>query len=122
MNTQNKMVELLDNNKGIILFPEGKTSYMGVSKDFKPGSFKMCAENNISIIPITIYYSDQISKNGSFVVPNVFNLKVTVHIHKPISNSNWEELRKEAYNKIDGTLKEKYKELNINYEELDSTV
>ncbi len=117
MNTQNKMLELLDNNKTIILFPEGTISYMGVSKEFKPGSFKMCADNNISIIPMTIYYNKQINKNGKFSLSNMFNLKVTVHIHKAISNSNWEELRTDTYNKIIGTLKDKYKELNINYEQ-----
>jgi 1-acyl-sn-glycerol-3-phosphate acyltransferase len=117
MNTQNRMLELLNNNKGIILFPEGTISYMGVSKEFKPGSFKMCADNNISIIPMTIYYNKQINKNGKFILSKLFNLKVTVHIHKPISNSNWEELRTETYNKIVGTLKDKYKELNINFEQ-----
>ncbi len=117
MNTQNKMLELLENDKGVILFPEGTVSYMGVSKEFKPGSFKMCAENNISVIPITIYYDKRISNDEKYVVSNVFNLKVTVHIHKPISNSNWEELRTQTYKKIVGTLKDKYKELNVNYEQ-----
>ena len=115
LETQNKIVEKINENNTVIIFPEGKISRLGLSKEFKPGSFKMCANNNISIIPITIYYNKRVGYdiNNKYNVFNLINSIVTLEIHKPIYDQNWEILRTKVYNTIIDPLKNKYKQLNI---------
>lgn len=113
--TKDKILNIINNNNTVILFPEGTVSRLGISKDFKSGSFRLCAENDISIIPITLEYNKRIGMGESdgFNPKDLYNTHATLHIHKPISNTNWEELKQETYDTIVNPIKEKYKRLNI---------
>ena len=115
LETQNKILEKINENNTVIIFPEGTISRLGLSKEFKPGCFKLCADNNISIIPITIYYNKRIGLdfNNKYNVLNLKNVTATIEIHKPIYNSDWEKFRTNVYNTIIDPIKTKYKKLNI---------
>lgn len=110
-----KMVEIINNNDTVILFPEGDISRKGISSEFKPGSFKMCSENNIKILPITLDYNKRIGRynNEIFNIFKWYNTEVTITIHKPIYNEDPEILQKITYNTIVNPLIQKYKERNI---------
>jgi 1-acyl-sn-glycerol-3-phosphate acyltransferase len=110
-----KIIEVVNDNNTVILFPEGTVTRLGLSEKFKPGSFKICAENQISILPVTIRYNKRIGMNISdgFNVKSIFNSNATIEIHKPIYDLNYEILQNKVYETIVNPLKSTYKNLNI---------
>ena len=112
---KNKMLRVVNENNTVIIFPEGTTSRKGIPSEFKPGSFKMCAENSIKIIPITLEYDKRIGmgQNDQFDINTWFNTGVTITIHKPIYDKDPEILQKQVHSTIVDNLKEKYKKRNI---------
>lgn len=109
------IVKHINNNNLVLLFPEGKTSRLGISKEFKPGSFKICSDNKIKILPITIYYNKSLGYiyKKSYSLENWFNTKIDIIIHEPIYNEDPIILQKLTYNTIVNPLIKKYKERNI---------
>jgi len=104
--TKNRILELIDKNN-ILLFPEGECTKSGIPVDFKPGSFKLCSENNIYILPISLEYHQDIGVNrhDKIDINKWFNISVTIHIHEPIINSNWEKLKNNVLQIIKSPLK-----------------
>lgn len=96
------MLEKIDNGDTVLIFPEGSTSKTGIPTQFKPGSFKMCADNDISILPITLEFDKKIGLDTSDPVKleKWFNLITTIHIHKSIYDKNWQILMDNVFNKI----------------------
>jgi 1-acyl-sn-glycerol-3-phosphate acyltransferase len=82
-----KIIEEINNNNTILLFPEGKVTKKGIPNSFKPGSFELCKENSISILPISIKYNKKIGvndgDNANFL--EWFNLEPTLYIHDIIN-------------------------------------
>lgn len=101
INTKQIILEKIKKNN-ILIFPDGETVKTGKPKFFKPGSFKLCVENNIKILPVTIIYNKDISvsKNEKINVNNFYNLIATVYIHEPVYNRDWEQLRSVVFNTI----------------------
>ena len=100
--TKKNMLETINNNNNILIFPEGECTRSGIPRDFKPGSFKMCSENNIWILPITLRYEQDIGVNRTdkIDINKWFNISVHMYIHSPIYNDNWEVLKNDVFNII----------------------
>ena len=96
------MLEKIDDGDTVLLFPEGKPTRSGIPTDFKPGSFRLCADNDISILPITLEFNKKIGIDTTdpIKLDKWFNLKTTIHIHEPIYNKNWEILMEKVFIKI----------------------
>jgi 1-acyl-sn-glycerol-3-phosphate acyltransferase len=96
------MLEKIDEGDTILLFPEGTTSKSGIPTEFKPGSFRLCAENDIWILPITLNFDKKIGidTKDPIKLEKWFNLTTTIHIHEPIYNKNWKILMDKVLAKI----------------------
>jgi 1-acyl-sn-glycerol-3-phosphate acyltransferase len=101
-----EMLKLLNTNNNILLFPEGTCTRSGIPQEFKPGCFRLCAENNIWVLPITLKFNKNIglNKNDSVNLKKWFDITATVHIHEPIFNNDWEIFKNKVLNKIRGPL------------------
>jgi 1-acyl-sn-glycerol-3-phosphate acyltransferase len=82
-----KIVEVINNNNTVLLFPEGIVTRKGIPESFRPGSFEICKENSISILPITIKYNKKLGvnsdENAKFM--DWFNTCATLYIHDIIN-------------------------------------
>lgn len=93
---KNKIIKIIKKDKhSVMLFPEGKPTRQGIPKELKSGSFRLCAENNIHILPVTIKFNKNIGINTEdpVVLSDWFDLVADVYIHKPIFNKNWKTLQ-----------------------------
>ena len=101
-NVKKMMLDKIDDGDTILLFPEGKPTRTGIPTEFKSGSFRLCAENQIEILPITIEFDKKIGINTTEPVKleKWFNLQAIIHIHEPIYDNNWEILMEKVFNKI----------------------
>lgn len=98
---KNKILTLLTKkNNTVLLFPEGTCTKNGIPQEFKSGSFRLCADNNIWILPMTIKYNKNIgvSRNDPININDWFNVNVLVTIHKPVYNKDWGVLKKQVFN------------------------
>ncbi len=89
-------------NNTILLFPEGETTREAIPKSFKPGSFKLCAENNIGVLPVSLKFNKRVGGNrGDKVkISRWYNATVKVYIHEPIFDKDWESLRNKVFHTI----------------------
>jgi 1-acyl-sn-glycerol-3-phosphate acyltransferase len=96
--TKNKMLDALYNNNNVLVFPEGECTKSGIPVDFKPGSFKLCSENNIWILPISLKYNQEIGvdRHEKVDINKWFNVSVNVYIHEPIFHTEWEKLKNDV--------------------------
>jgi len=96
----------------VIIFPEGTTHIGPLTKNFKPGSFKIASEGKIPVVPVAIDYKDD---NDAWIgkdklIPHwqrqLSKLKtpVKVKIGYPVSNDDHMELLKETKQWIDDGL------------------
>lgn len=49
---------LLKNNKSVLIYPEGTTSDLSTTRDFRMGAFEIAAELKVPVVPIAIRYTD----------------------------------------------------------------
>ena len=100
--TKKTMLEKIDGGDAVLLFPEGSTSRSGIPTEFKPGSFRLCADNDIAILPITIKFNKNIGidKKDPIELNKWFDLTTKIYIHEPQSNTNWKLLMENVYDKI----------------------
>jgi len=101
------IIKLVNNNNTILLFPDGTTRKFGIPREFKPGSFKLCAEHKIKILPITLKFNKNIGldTNDGVKISDWFDLKADIYIHEPIYDKDWEKLRHKVFDKISEPLK-----------------
>ena len=102
-NIKKMMMRLVKKEKhSILLFPEGETQRIPIPKEFKPGSFKLCAENNIGVLPVSLKFNKRVggNKGDKVKISRWYNANVIVYIHEPIFDNNWEGLRDKVFNKI----------------------
>lgn len=104
--TKNKMLNAINNDNNVLVFPEGECTKSGIPVDFKPGSFKLCSENNIWILPISLKYNQNIGvhRDDKIDINKWFNISVNIYIHKPIFNNEWEKLKNNVLNIIKNPL------------------
>jgi 1-acyl-sn-glycerol-3-phosphate acyltransferase len=99
---KNKILDVLKHNDTVLLFPEGTGNKNGIPIEFKSGSFRLCADNNIHILPITIKLNKNIgaSRTEKIDLKDWFNIKAEVIIHKPIFDNDWNRLKEMVFDKI----------------------
>jgi 1-acyl-sn-glycerol-3-phosphate acyltransferase len=97
-----QMINILNNNNTVLIFPEGTGTKNGIPNNFKSGSFILCAENNIGIIPITLKLNKNVGGGqlDKVYIKDWFNLNAEVIIHKPIFSNDWVKLKEKVFNKI----------------------
>jgi len=95
------ILKIIKNNH-ILIFPDGEAIKTGKPTSFKSGSFRLCADNNIPILPITLIYKQNIgvARNEKIELSKLFNLDVDIIIHKPVKSNNWNYLKNYVFNKI----------------------
>lgn len=93
------------NGRCVVIFPEG-----GIPKDngdrlhrFKSGAFRIAVDQELEIVPIT--FPDNI-KIFPGKLTEGYPGKLRMHVHRPVSNPDPEELKKEVYAIIDNKLQE----------------
>lgn len=62
----------------MLFFPEGTRSADGSLQAFKSGAFKLAAETQVDIVPVTLQGANDLLPKGS-LVPSVATVKITVH-------------------------------------------
>lgn len=93
------IVDTINKKENVIVFPEGETTKEGIPKQFKSGLFRTAAENNISIIPLTLKYLKPVGINRNDMINPMkwFNNNVTIYIHPEQKNENWEILKNNCF-------------------------
>jgi 1-acyl-sn-glycerol-3-phosphate acyltransferase len=100
---KNQIIKIIKKDKQkVMLFPEGKPTRKGIPSELKSGSFRLCADNNIYILPVTIKFNKNIGINTTdpVILSDWFNLEADVYIHKPVFNKNWQQLQNIVLEKI----------------------
>ena len=99
---KNIIIDTVNRGENIIVFPDGETRRDGIPKQFKSGLFRTAADNNISIIPLTIKYSKPIGVNREDIINPIkwFNNSATIYIHPEQKSDKWEELKDNCFNLI----------------------
>lgn len=97
--TRAAVAKTLQEGLSVIVYAEGSTSALPTTKEFKPGTFRIAAANNIPIIPIAVDYKDPSfywTTDKSFVghIINTFSEKMEVKVSygEPITNDDPEAL------------------------------
>ncbi len=88
VNVKNKIKESLENNKNVLIFPEGTSHRNGIPVAFKQGIFDLAVENKMNILPITLKYNRDIGAE-KWEPPNtamLFDNEVDVYIHDVINS------------------------------------
>ncbi len=70
----------------VMFFPEGTRSKDGKIGQFKKGAFRMAADLDLPLLPVTIKGTREILPAGTY---NLFPGKAELIIHKPIEPSNY---------------------------------
>jgi 1-acyl-sn-glycerol-3-phosphate acyltransferase len=96
------MLDVVKKNNTVLLFPEGESTREGIPKAFKPGSFRLCTENDIWILPISLKFNKIVGVNRKDPVclNDWHNVIATVIIHEPIFDKNWKILKDKVFNII----------------------
>ncbi len=83
LEVRKKIVEEINNNNTVLIFPEGTVTPKGIPQTFRPGSFEICKQNSISILPITIKYNKNLGVNPDEEAKFIdwFNTEATIYIH-----------------------------------------
>jgi len=97
--TREAVAKALKDGYSVIVYPEGGTSDLPTTKEFKAGTFRIAAENNIPIIPMAVDYKDTSfywTSSKSFVEHVIFTfskkMEVKVSYGAPIVNTDPEAL------------------------------
>ncbi len=86
-----KIINYINNQKSILLFPEGKIYATEGPRSFYPGSFELAFQNKILIQPITIKYISDITSALKDIPSESFPYKILKNIkkcQKQINNVN----------------------------------
>jgi 1-acyl-sn-glycerol-3-phosphate acyltransferase len=91
LEVRQKILEVINNNNTLLVFPEGVVTRKGIPESFKPGSFEICKENSISILPISIKYNKKLGINSDENVNFLdwFNTEATLYIHDIINPDDY---------------------------------
>jgi 1-acyl-sn-glycerol-3-phosphate acyltransferase len=82
------IADYLQNNKNVLIYPEGTTRKNGVPKDFKHGIFQLAVEKKASILPITLKFARDCGteKGEPANFYDLFDNEVDVYLHDLIDS------------------------------------
>jgi len=105
------IVEKIENNSNILIFPEGRSRTNGIPEDFKHGIFKLAVENKLNILPISIKYDKNAGSemNGPVNLFKWADLSANIHVHDIVSSENKDflQLKDEVFKIITSVLIDK---------------
>ena len=105
-----KARKTLRNGMSLVVFPEGSRTRTGKMANFKRGAFKLAADFNLPLVPITINGSYDVMPRSTYMIKPGH---ITLTIHKPVGpaedGSGLETAMKECYEAIHNDLAPKYK-------------
>ncbi len=92
-----KAIKVMREGRSIGIFPEGTRNRGGDTRVFKKGSIKMALKTGTSILPVTLY-----NTNNFFIKNIIFNsgLSVYIHVHPLIDVLKLSEYEKENLTSI----------------------
>ena len=95
--------DTLEGGRPVLIYPEGTTSNLVTTQEFKLGSFKVAAEAGIPVVPVAIDYQDPEHKWHSGGLLSFFvrkfsarRIKASMVIGEPLRGDNPEALCSEA--------------------------
>ena len=96
---KNKIVNSLNNDKNILIFPEGTTRRNGIPQDFKHGIFQLAIDNNLDILPITLKFNKDIGieKEDPLNFKVLFDNKADIYIHDILTSETEECYKNKDY-------------------------
>jgi 1-acyl-sn-glycerol-3-phosphate acyltransferase len=95
-------MKMLNNNKKLLIFPEGRSWRKGACHEFKPGMFEVAEQCNKSIVPITLKYRnfDGKNKGEKCVLQDWMNIDVDIFIHDLVLPKHHNLMLQETFEKI----------------------
>lgn len=110
--TREGIAETIKNGHSMLVYPEGTTTDLPQTIDFKPRTFHMAAENKVKIVPIAIEYQDP---SDAWIGEDTFlrhffqvfakkKVICAVHYGEPIWTPDGEELKDKVKSWIDREL------------------
>lgn len=96
----------LRNGVSVVVFPEGTRTYTGQMGKFKKGAFRMAADLQLPIVPVTLRGCfERLPRNGFVVTPGL----IEMIIHEPVEVKGYEnekqpELMQKLYDIIESAL------------------
>jgi 1-acyl-sn-glycerol-3-phosphate acyltransferase len=105
------IVDKIENNNNVLIFPEGRARTDGIPQDFKHGIFKLAVENKFNILPISIKYDKDAGSEMNAPV-DLFrwaDLSANVYIHDIVKSENKDflQLKDEVFKIITNVLIDK---------------
>lgn len=99
---KNKILSLLQKNKKVLIFPDGKSYREGIPKEFKNGIFHLVADNNLTILPVTIMFNKNIglNKGDKLNLLNWVDLTCNIFIHDTIQGTDYLDIKSKTLIKI----------------------
>ena len=112
--TRTVIKDLIQQNRNILLYPEGTVGAFDQTKTFSKGSFEIAAQEGIPIIPVAIEYSHKdnrwtpdLSTMDHFVKSlGMKKIKVKLYIGEPLEDTNSWSLMKKTQDWINEKLTE----------------
>ena len=116
--------QLLDQGHQVLIYPEGTTHVEPLTRNFRPGTFKLAATKGIPVIPVAIHYSDpQDAWIGSQTFPPHFlrtfgkkTIEVKLAFGEPLTHEDPKTLMQLTKNWIDQRLSEWHGMVNLKSE------
>lgn len=96
---KDKIINSLNNDKNILIFPEGTSRKNGIPIDFKHGIFQLAIEHKLDILPITIKFNKDIGieKDEPLNFKVLFDNTADVYIHDIIQSESEECYKNNNY-------------------------
>lgn len=114
-NVKDMILELTNNNKNVLVFPEGKYSLENELQPFKKGLFYLSWDNKITFLPVLLL----VKKPSKFVYTHtIVSDKIMVRIYEPINPINFNSFD-EYYQYIYNLMNNEYKNYIQSKEEYD---
>lgn len=95
----------LERGTSMVFFPEGTRSKDGVMQTFKSGAFRLAADTNAPVVPITLSGTATLLPKGS-AFPSVTDVKIVVHPAIPSAGKSVDGLLQEAADAVASALPE----------------
>lgn len=87
--------EHLADGTSMLFFPEGTRSRNGQLQPFKAGAFRLAADADADIVPITLQGASDLLPKGS-ITPSVATVRITIHPHISSTGKSDNELMEAA--------------------------
>lgn len=113
------ILEALDNGRSILIYPEGTTSDLPTTREFRIGSFRVAAKMEVGVVPIALDYRDAADywTQGALmdIVMRMLSRKATdamIRIGDPIMDPDPAQLMEKSRAWINAQIPDMHEKLN----------